>query len=520
MVVGGSPPVRDGDDWIRLSSPRGRRVLAVAVLGSGIAFLEGTVVNVALPHIGRDLDAGTSVLQWVLSGYLLALASLVLLGGALGDRLGRRLVFTVGVIWFTAASVLCAVAPGAEFLVMARMLQGAGGALMIPGSLAIVDASFHPGDRARAIGAWSGLSGIAAAIGPLVGGWLVEVSSWRAVFLINVPLAAVVVVMALRHVPETRDPGATGRLDKLGALLAAAGLAGVTYALIEAAEGGGVTAVAAIVGVAALAGFVAWERRVANPMLPLGIFASRQFSAANGVTFVVYAALGGMLFLLVAFLQVSMGYAPMAAGAATLPVTGLLLLFSARAGALAQRIGARLPLTVGPLTIAAGMLLMALIEPGESYAGSVLPAVLVFGAGLTLVVAPVTAAVLAAADPGHAGVASGVNNAVARLAGLLAVALLPTAAGLSGNDLLDPVALADGFAVAMVVGAALAAAGGVLAWATIDARVLDARAVPAGGTPVRAATDPQCAIAGPQLRPGREAACTPVAETEPALQTG
>jgi EmrB/QacA subfamily drug resistance transporter len=502
---------------LRLSSARGRWVLAVAVLGSGVAFLEATVVNVALPEIGRDLEADTAGLQWTLNGYLLTLASLVLLGGSLGDRLGRRRIFNVGVAWFTAASVLCAVAPNVELLIAARVLQGVGGALLTPGSLAILEASFRPEDRARAIGAWSGLGGVAAAIGPLVGGYLIEAVSWRAIFLLNIPLGAFVVAMAVRHVPESRDPTATGRLDYPGAVLAAIGLGGTTYALIEAPGGGGAGVwLAGVLGVLSLGAFIVVERRSPNPMMPLGIFASRQFSAANAVTFAVYAALGGVFFLFVAFLQVAMGYSPIAAGAASLPVTALMLLFSARAGALAQRIGARLPLTLGPLIVAAGMLLMAMIEPGDSYVAGVLPAVLVYGAGLTLVVAPVTATVLAAADARHSGIASGINNAVARVAGLLAVAILPLIAGLTGDDLLDPAAMEDGFPVAMIATAALAALGGLIAWLTIDAEVLEAEPseVGDGGTPAGLATDRSCAVAGTPLRPAREANCTPRGQLE------
>ncbi len=470
-------------EGVALESAAGRWVVGVAVLGSGMAFLDSTVVNVALPAIGRDLDATTGALQWILNGYLLTLASLILLGGSLGDRYGRRRAFRWGAGLFTAASLLCAVAPNVELLVVARLLQGIAGALLTPGSLAMIDASFRPGDRARAIGAWSGLGGVATAFGPLLGGWLVDAVSWRAIFLINLPIGLFVVLAAGRHVPETRDPTADGRLDGRGALLAAAGLAGTTYGLIEG------SVVAGAGGVAALALFLWAEARSPNPMMPLGIFSSRQFAAANLVTFVVYAALSGVFFLLVAFLQISLGYSPVAAGAASLPVTALMLLLSAHSGALAQRIGPRIPLTAGPLVIAGAMLLMTTIDPGDAYVAAVLPAVVLFGLGLTLVVAPVTATVLAAADSRHAGVASGVNNAVSRVAGLLAVAVLPAVAGITGDRFFDPPAMADGFRTAMVVSAAVAAAGGLLAWATI-------RRPP----PAPAETHYSCDVAGTPLR--------------------
>jgi EmrB/QacA subfamily drug resistance transporter len=509
-----APPEAGG---IAFESAAGRWLLIVAVAGSGMAFLDSTVVNVALPDIGRDLGASTSALQWILNGYLLTLASLILLGGSLGDRYGRRRVFVLGVWLFTAASLLCAVAPSTELLIFARLVQGVGGALLTPGSLAIIEASFRPGDRARAIGAWSGLGGVAGALGPLVGGYLIGAISWRAIFVINLPIGVFVAWAATRHVPETSDPMATGHIDLRGAALAALGLAGTTYALIEAPGQGASAAVlvTAIGGVLALVAFFVGERRGANPMLPLEIFRSRQFSAANGVTFVVYAALGGFFFLLVSFLQISLGYTPIEAGIASLPVTLLMLLFSARSGALAQRIGARVPLTVGPLVIALGLLWMTQIDPGSSYLTAILPPIFVFGVGLTLVVAPVTATVLAAADSRHSGVASGVNNAVARVAGLLAVAILPAVAGLTGDSFYDPAKMTSGFHMGMAVCAALAALGGILAWFTISSTVLHAEAEPGGDTPARLAADFSCGVDGPPLRPGREAECSQAAGPGP-----
>jgi EmrB/QacA subfamily drug resistance transporter len=505
---------------IRYSSAAGRWVLGITVLGSSIAFLEATVVNVALPAIGEDLGADVAGLQWIINGYLLTLAALILLGGSLGDRYGRRRIFNIGVIWFAVASVLCAVAPNAEILIAARVIQGIGGALLTPGSLAIIEATFYPEDRGRAIGAWSALGGIAAAIGPLLGGWLIEAVSWRAIFFINLPIAAFVVWGAERHVPETRDPTISGRLDFPGSALASIALAGLTFTVIQAPVDGfdsPMVLTALIVGLVSAVAFVFVERRSPEPMLPLSIFDSRQFSSANVVTFVVYAAMGGVFFFLVVFLQVSLGYSPIAAGAASLPITALMLAFSPRAGALAQRIGPRLPLTLGPIGIAIGMVMMTTIDPGDSYVGSILPAIIVFGIGLTLVVAPITATVLAAADERHAGVASGVNNAVARTAGLAAVAALPLIVGLTGADYEDPAAMTDAFHGAVLACAVLALGGGGLAWLTISNDVLHTAPAGAegdGDVPDRAATDFNCGVAGTPMRPAREARCAPVDEEE------
>ena len=493
-----------GDDGLAYKSAAGRWVLAVAVLGSGMAFLDGTIVNVALPDIGRDLDASTSSLQWVLNGYLLALASLILLGGSLGDRYGRRRIFVVGVGLFTVASALCAAAPSTETLIAARFGQGVGGALLTPGSLAMIEAGIRREDRPRAIGAWSGLTGVATAVAPLVGGYLIEAISWRATFLINLPIGVFVIAVA-HHVPESRDPSAHGRLDLGGALLGALALGGTTYALIEGPGGmSAVIVVAGAAGLAALVGFVVAERRAAAPMLPLDIFASSQFTAANVITFVVYAAIGGFFFLFVSFLQISLGYSPIAAGAASLPVTVLTLLLSARSGMLAQRIGPRIPLTVGPLLMAGGLLLLTRLEPGDAYVSGVLPAVTIFGLGLTLVAAPITATALAGTDESHAGVASGVNNAVARVAGLLAVAVLPLIAGITGDSFYDPSAMTDGFHIAMFACAALAVAGGLTAWATISRDALEAEPRRRGRPPTEVPAEFACSVAGPPLRPARE----------------
>lgn len=483
---------------VSLHSGAGRWVLALTVLGSGMTFLDGTVVNVALPSIGRDLNASTASLQWILNGYTLALASLILLGGSLGDRLGRRRIFVLGVSIFTLASLVCAVSPTVEVLIAARIVQGIGGALLTPGSLAIIESSFRASDRPRAIGSWTGLTGVASAVGPLIGGYLVSAFSWRAVFLLNLPIGVGVVALA-HHVPETHDPTAHGRLDIRGAALGAVGLAGITYALIEG-PGKGLSpgiVVTGAVGVAGMVAFLVNEWRTANPMMPLGLFASRQFSAANVVTFVVYAAIGAFFFLSISFLQISLGYSPIQSGAATLPVTLLMLFLSSRAGALAQRIGPRIPLTVGPLMIAAGLLLLANINPGDSYVTGVLPGVVVFGLGLTLVASPVTATVLAAADQRHAGIASGINNAVARVANLLAVAALPLVANLGGQRFYQPAAMTHGFHVAMIVAAGLAAIGGAVAWLNISDDVLQSEPKRRGQKPVAVPTGHSCAILGP-----------------------
>jgi EmrB/QacA subfamily drug resistance transporter len=427
-------PTRDvTDPPLRIASPAGRWVLFATVLGSGAGALDGSIVNVALLSIGRDLGAGVNGLQWIVNGYLLTLSALILLGGSLGDRFGRRKVLVWGVTLFASASVLCALAQTLPFLIAARVLQGVGGALLTPASLAIIQASFHLDERSRAIGAWSGLVGIAFAIGPFLGGWLVQSASWHWIFLINVPVAVAVVLVALRHVPETSDPEATGSIDWPGAALAVVALGGVTFALVEWPNLGPTAPLllAGSIGVGASLGFVFRELHTRFPMLALDIFASRQFRGANMVTFATYAALAGTSFLLVIHLQHVAGYTPLQSGLATLPITLLMLSLSSRAGALAQRIGPRVPMTVGPLVTAVGMLLMTRIGAGADYFTTVFPAVVVFGLGHAFTVALLTATALSAADERHAGVASAVNNSVARVAGLLAVALLPAVAGLT-----------------------------------------------------------------------------------------
>lgn len=486
---------RPAEPAVPLASARGRWILLTTVLGSSMALLDSTVVNVALPRIGRDLDADLAVLQWTVNAYLVTLAGLILVGGALGDRFGRRRVFVLGVAWFAVGSLLCGLAPNAGVLVAARALQGIGGALLTPGSLALIQGSIRREDRARAVGLWSGLGGVGAAVGPFLGGWLVDGPGWRWVFLLNVPLAALCVPVALRHVPESRDPQARGRFDVAGALLGATALALLTYALIEARAATAPVIAAGVGGVLLTGAFVYVERRRADPMLPPEIFASRQFTAVNLVTLCVYAALSGFFFLVVLQLQVVSGYSALAAGAAMLPTTALMLLLSARSGELGERIGPRIPLTVGPLVCAAGTLLTLRVGPGASYAGDVLPAMAVMGLGLVILVAPLTATVLASVDPGRAGLASGINNAAARAAGLIAVAALPLLAGMGPESYLSATQFDAAFGAAMAWCAGTFVFGAAVAWATVR--------TPAAGAP-HPQCRTQCAMAAPPLEAPRE----------------
>jgi EmrB/QacA subfamily drug resistance transporter len=451
---------------LRFGTPAARWVIAATVLGSGVAFLDGSVVNVALPAIGRDLHTDVAGLQWTLDAYLVTLTALLLFGGALGDRLGRKRVFIVGLVAFTIASVGCAAAPNAFVLALARAVQGAGGAFLVPGSLAIIAATFAESDRARAIGTWSGLAAISGALGPFLGGWLVDAASWRFVFLVNIPITAVTIAITIRHVPESRAEE-EAPLDVGGAVLASLGLAGACWALIQGAQGvdAGVV-IGGALGVGSLIAFLVREAHHSHPMLPLDLFRSKQFSGVNGTTLAVYAALGAAFFLVVLELQIALGYSALESGAALLPSTAMMLLLSGRAGALAQRIGPRVPMTIGPITVAIGMLLFTRIEPGSHYLTSVLPATLVFGLGLSTTVAPLTATVFAAVGPDELGVASGVNNAAARLAGLLAVAVLPAVVHL--DTTLAPAVLTGRVAQAMRICAGLCVVGAVIAFFTVS----------------------------------------------------
>jgi EmrB/QacA subfamily drug resistance transporter len=428
-----------GADLVRLRTPTGRWVVVATILGSGLAGIDATVVNVALPTIGRDFGASFAGLQWTVSAYTLTLASLILWGGALGDRFGRRRTFLVGVVAFTAASALCAAAPTIGFLIVARAIQGVGGALLTPASLAIIESVFVAEDRPRAIGTWAGFSGVATAVAPFIGGWILAIASWRWVFLVNIPMAAVVVALTTRHVPETRQDRVeglrSGASDWQGAVLTTLGLGMLTWAALGSSGGGAVGERVAAVGVAvaAFAAFVLVERRSDHPLVPLGLFRNRVFSVVNVATLLLYGALGCFFFLLVIALQVLSGFTPLAAGVATLPVTALILVLSARSGELAARIGPRPQMAIGPLLCAVGVLLTLRLSAHSNYWIDVLPAVVLFGLGLSAFVAPLTSAALSSAPRRNAGVASGVNNAVARSGTLLAVSVIPVLAGLTGT---------------------------------------------------------------------------------------
>lgn len=446
------------------SERQGQLTLLALTLGSGIAILDGSIVNIALRTIGSELDASMAELSWVTNGYLLSLASLVLVGGALGDRSGRRRIYLIGMSVFLIASALCALAQSPSQLIAVRVIQGVGGALLTPGALAIIQSSFRVEDRAPAIGTWAGLSGVAAAVGPFLGGWLVDHGGWRWIFGINIPLCLAVIALTRYAVPESRDPEATGRFDWAGAMLTIGCLAASTYALTAA--GAGMYRTAWLAGVAALlagAGWIWSARRTAHPLVPLALFSSRVFSAANAMTALVYGALGAVFFVVVLQLQVTSGWSALTSGVSALPVTVALMLLSSRAAAIADRIGPRLPMSVGPLLCAAGVLLLLGVGAGTRWWG-VLPGIVVFALGLATLVSPLTAAVLRAAPAQRTGVASGVNNAVARAGSLLAVAAVPALAGLSGDAYLDPTAMTHGYRTAMIGCAILLASGGLVSW--------------------------------------------------------
>lgn len=488
---------------VSIDSTEGRFVIATTVLGTAVAMLTATVVSVALPSISSDLGASTAEQQWVVNAYLLTIASLILIGGSLGDRYGRVRVYRIGVIWFASASLLSAVAPTIEVLIGARLLQGVGGALLTPGSLAIIEATLDKKDRGRGVGWWSGLTGIAAAVGPLVGGALVELS-WRWVFLVNIPVALVVLVLAPR-VPESSDPKALENpLDLVGAGLTVVALGGISYSLIQGPEGGFglIDAMVMAIGLAATAVLVAYERNHPHPMVPFDLFGNRPFATANGITLLVYGGMGIVFFLLSIQLQVTAGWSALAAGAALLPATILMLFFSSSAGDYAQKNGPRIPLTIGPLLIASGMLLLTRIGPDATYLGDVLPAVSVFGLGLVASVAPVTATALGSVPDSRSGAASGANNAIARAGQLLAVAAVPPLVGLTGDALNVADQLDAGFPDAMLVAAGLVAAGAVLAGLFLRSSDLDREEPPEESA--EHTHYPSCAVDGTHPKPIRD----------------
>ena len=461
---------------LRLHSAAGRWLVAGSVLGSGAVFLESSVVNVALPAIARDFHVGITGLQWVINGYLLTLSALMLLGGALGDRFGRPRVFAIGCLAFAVASFGCALAPGLTLLVVLRAVQGAAGALLVPNSLAMLDTAFEGEERGAAIGQWEAWSAVSTAIGPFAGGWLVDALSWRWVFSAVIVFALAAAAILVRHISsgESKQSGKasthSGRIDYLGAALGTLALAGIVGALMAGPELGLASwriIETGVGGVACMAAFLVLEQRVSHPILPLAIFRSRQFSGVNAATFLIYAALSGLFFLLMPQLQSNLHYSALLAGAALTPANVIMLIISPIVGRASARTGARVPMTVGAVIAAGGMLLFARVQPGASYLGTVLPATIVFGLGLAILVAPLTSAVLSAVKESDTGIASGINNAVARLAGLIATAALPLAAGLGGSAKLEGAAYAAGYARAMLISAGLCAAGAVVALVTV-----------------------------------------------------
>ena len=523
--MSGSVSTPSSAGQVAWGTPAARWMLTATVLASGMAFLDSTVVTVALPAVQQDLGTGLSGLQWIVNGYMVTLSALILLSGSLSDRFGRVRLFMIGVAVFALASALCTFAPTLGWLIAGRVAQGVGGALLTPGSLAILQAGFREDDRARAIGAWSGLTGVASAVGPFVGGWLVQIGDWRLIFLINLPLAVVVLVIAHFKVPETRGGSAEGGLDYGGALLGVVALGGITYALIQWGAEGGTPAVwtGAVIGVLALVAFLLVEAGKRHPMLPLDLFRSVPFSVTNASTVVIYAALGTLLFLMVIYLQEVAGYSPIAAGAASLPLTILMLTLSARSGKLAAKIGPRLQLVVGPLLLAGGLVWLSRIGEHAPYLSEVFPGVLLVALGMSTTVAPLTATVLASVPERHAGLASGVNNTFARAAQLIGVAAIPALAGIGGRageggGSEGATGLAEHFGTAMLILAALAVAAALCALALPRGRMPEAEEAAARGSMPEAESAAVeelpydrplrfCGVSGPPMRscPGSSA---------------
>lgn len=435
-----------------------RWTLVATIIGSSLTFIDGTAVNVALPVLQSDLHASLTDVQWVIEAYALLLGSLILIGGSLGDQLGRKRVFLAGVCGFTLASIACGLAGSARALIAARAVQGAGAAFLVPGSLAIISATFDDADRGRAIGTWSGFSAITTAIGPVAGGWLIQHVSWRAVFFINVPLAALVILISARFMDESRDQSRAAPIDWTGAALAILGFGAVVFALLEWRSESGTQMKLGMLGVglAALAMFVVVERRAASPMLPLRLFASQTFTVTNVLTLLLYAPLSVLLWLFPLELIQVLGYSPTAAGAALLPFPVLMFGLSPWSGGLVSRVGSRAPLTIGPLIAAAGLAMLAILPVGVNYWAAFFPPVVVLAFGMAIVVAPLTTTVMGAVGAQHAGVASGVNNAVARIAGLLGIAVF----GLLLRGTFDTA----GFRTVMMWAAGMAATAACAGW--------------------------------------------------------